>query len=181
MIALKRLHFSNDIQQKKGEFLIPFLAVFLLISIRYLYFGFEYYPQLDDYIQHHNYAAQSGVWENIQTLGLLAARPLAGVLDITLWSWLWPVQIIGVLLVSAMYATAAVQFQKLFAKLFGTSSFFTVVFALLPLGIEGTYWMSASTRIIPGLMFAALSASCFLRFLEEGGRRYAILSFCVSF
>lgn len=181
MIVLRRLHVSSGRQQKKGEFLTPFLAVFLLIAIRFLYCGFKYYPQLDDYIQHHNYAAQAGVIENIQTLGLLAARPLAGVLDITLWSWLWPCQIIGVLLISAMYATAAVQFQKLFAKLFGTSSFFLVVFALLPLGIEGTYWMSASTRIIPGLMFAALSATYLLRFLQEGGRRYAMLSFLCQF
>ena len=181
MIILRRLHLNSGKQQKKGEFLIPFFAVFLLIAIRFLYCGFEYYPQLDDYIQHHNYAAQAGVIENIQTLGLLAARPLAGVLDITLWSWLWPCQIIGVLLISAMYATAAVQFQKLFAKLFGTSSFFLAVFALLPLGIEGTYWMSASTRIIPGLMFAAISATYLLRFLEDSGRRYAMLSFLCQF
>ncbi len=177
---MKRVN-SYSAQWKKGEFLIPFLAVFLLISIRYLYFGFTYYPQLDDYIQHHNYAAQGSILENIQTLGLLAARPLAGILDISLWSWLWPCQIIGVLLISAMYAIAAVQFQKLFAKLFGTSSFFLVIFALLPLGFEGTYWMSASTRIVPGLLFTALSATCFLSFLESGERRCAILSFLYQF
>ena len=168
-------------QQRKGEALTSFFAVFLLIVLRFLYFGFQYFPQLDDYIQHHNYAMQGSLFYNIERLGLLAARPLAGILDVTLWSWLWPCAILGVLLIGVLYAAAAVQFQKIFSKLFGTSSFFLVIFALLPLGIEGTYWMSASTRIIPGLFFAALSAKYLLRFLEQGGRRSAVLTFLFQF
>lgn len=172
---------ANSIRQKRGEFLIPFFAVFFLIAIRYLYFGFQYFPQLDDYIQHHNYAQQGSFFSVIQELGLLAARPLAGIMDITVWSWLWPCAIVGVLLISAMYALAALQFHKLFAKLFGTSPFFMVMYALLPLGLEGTYWMSASTRIVPGMLFVALSAAAFLRFTEDGRWSNALLSFVLQF
>ena len=145
----------NFIQQRKGDNITFFFAVFFLIVIRFLYFGFKYFPQLHDYIQHHNYAPQGGFFYLVERLGLLGARPLAGILDITLWSWLWQCAIVGVLILSALYAFSAVKFQEIFEKFFGTSKFFIIIYALLPLGIEGTYWMSASTRIIPGMFFAA--------------------------
>ena len=174
--------FYRDLnKQKRGEHFVTFLAVFLLVAIRFLYFGFEYFPQLDDYIQHHNYAPQGSFFYLIERLGLLAARPIAGILDITLWSWLWPCAIVGVLLLSAMYALAAIELHKIFEKLFGTSKFFIVIFALLPLGIEGTYWMSASTRIIPGIFFASLSVSMLVKFMEKKKRKHAILSFLFQF
>ena len=173
--------YKNRIQQRRGDNSTSFFAVFFLISIRFLYFGFHYFPQLDDYIQHHNYAATGTFFSVLQKFGLLAARPLAGVLDITLWSWLWPSAIIGVLLLSAVYAIAAVEFYKLFSKLFGTSPFFLIVFTLLPLGVEGTYWMSASTRILPGLLLAALSAKYFCYVLEDGGKRNMTAAFLLQF
>jgi len=182
---MKRRTYEKRIQHRRGESITSFFAVFFLIAIRFLYFGFQYFPQLDDYIQHHNYAAEGDLFYLIQKYGLLAARPLAGVLDVTLWSWFWPCAILGVLLLSVLYAITAVEFQKLFAKFFGTSPFFMVIFALLPLGMEGTYWMSASTRIIPGLFFVAFSANSFCKFLEHGKKRsflfafiFQLLSFC---
>ncbi|MBQ8837111.1 MAG: hypothetical protein IJ002_06360 [Clostridia bacterium] len=153
----------------------------MLVAVRFLYFGFEYFPQLDDYIQHHNYAPQGSFFYLLERLGLLAARPLAGILDITLWSWLWPCAIVGVLLLSALYALSAIEFHKIFEKLFGTSKFFIVIFAILPLGIEGTYWMSASTRIIPGIFFASLSASLFVKFLEKGKNKDILLTLLFQF
>ena len=172
-MTLRKIDYRNT-TTKRRETLLPFLSVFLLVAVRYLYFGFRYFPQLDDYIQYHNYAQQGSVFYLIEKLGLLAARPLAGLFDITLWSWLWPCMILSVLLLSALYAASAVTFKNLFAKLFGTSGFFFVIYALMPLGIEGTYWVSASSRIIPGLLFAALSASCFQTFLD-GGRKAALI------
>ncbi len=182
MTSIKN-YFIKFIQWKKGGYITFFLAVFLLVAIRFLYCGFEYYPQLDDYIQHHNYAQQieqshnGDVGEFIKVVGILKARPLAGVLDITLWSWLWDFAIVGVILLSAMYALAAVEFNRIFERLFGTSKFFAVFFALFPLGIEGTYWMSASTRIIPGMLLTALSAGAFFAFLEKGKWCKLLLAF----
>ena len=169
----------NKSEQKHG--FADFLSVFLLVAIRFLYFGFKYFPQLDDYIQHHNYAPQGSFFYLFENLGLLAARPLAGILDITLWSWLWPCSIIGVLILCVLYSLASLEFYKVFNKLFGTSKFFIVIFALLPLGIEGTYWMSASTRIIPGIFFAAFSASQLVRFFECGKNKNAILTILFQF
>lgn len=172
---------SKLMRKQESSITLLYFATFFLVAIRFLYFGFKYFPQLDDYIQHHNYAPQGNFFYLVERLGLLGARPLAGILDITLWSWLWPCSIIGVLLLCALYAFAAVEFQKIFEKLFGTSKFFIIIFALLPLGIEGTYWMSASTRIIPGLFFAALSASAFVKFLESGRKSSIVLALLFQF
>ena len=117
----------------------------------------------------------------MERLGLLAARPLAGILDITLWSWLWPCSIVGVLILAALYSIAAIELCKLFEKLLGTSKLFIAIFALLPLGIEGTYWMSASTRIIPGLFFAAISAKFFVKYLESKRFKYELFSLICQF
>ena len=173
--------YANLKPNKKREFLPLFAVTFFLVAVRFLYFGFEYFPQLDDYIQHHNYAPQGDFLYLFERLGLLAARPLAGILDITLWSWLWPCAIVGLLILSAMYAFAAVVFYKIFEKLIGASKFLIVVFALLPLGIEGTYWMSASTRIIPGIFFVSLSAYFFVCFMENGRKKEFILALLFQF
>lgn len=177
---MKRLHFTQVNRERQNN-LLPFLSVFLLVALRYLYFGFRYFPQLDDYIQYHNYAAMGSVPYLIGKLGLLAARPLAGLFDITLWSWFWPCMIVSVLLLSAAYAASAVAFRNLFAKLFGTGGLFVVFYALMPLGIEGTYWVSASSRIIPGLLLCALAAGCFSRYLESGRRGQLIGALVLQF
>ena len=116
---MRRLHFAQ-VNHERQNTLLPLLSVFLLIALRYLYFGFRYFPQLDDYIQYHNYAAQGSVPYLVKALGLFAARPLAGLFDITLWSWLWGCMILSVLLLSAAYAASAVIFRNLFEKHFGT-------------------------------------------------------------
>lgn len=173
--------YEKRIQRRRGDSITSFFAVFSLIAIRFLYYGFRYFPQLDDYIQHHNYAAEGNLFYLIEKYGLLSARPLAGVFDVTLWSWLWPCAILGVLLLSALYAVSAIEFLKIFQRYFGTSPFFIVIYALLPLGIEGTYWMSASTRIIPGLLFTAWSAKCLCYFLDERRKRAFFLSVVCQF
>ena len=62
--------------------------VFLLVFMRFIYYGFNYYPQLDDYIQYYSYRQFLGtIPEIIQKLGLLSARPLAGLMDITIWNY----------------------------------------------------------------------------------------------
>lgn len=177
---MKRLHFTQ-INHERQNNLLPFLSVFLLVALRYLYFGFRYFPQLDDYIQYHNYAAMGSVPYLIGKLGLLAARPLAGLFDITLWSWLWPCMIVSVLLLSAAYAASAVAFRNLFAKHFGAGGLFVIFYALMPLGIEGTYWVSASSRIIPGLLLCALAAGRFSRYLESGRRGQLVGALVLQF
>ena len=163
-------------EERSERWLLLFLVVFALIFFRYCYYGFEYYYQLDDYIQYYNYAAHRGsVQTIISTLGLLAARPLAGIADITVWTRFFSRMIVGVAIISGMYAVSACAFKRVFNRHFGTGYVFIAVYALLPLGFEGTYWMSAATRIVTGLFFASLSLLCFDSWCEKGKKLHLLL------
>ncbi len=165
---------NRDLKNRK--YIIISLVLFGLIFVRYCYFGFQYFYQLDDYIQYHNYTAYGGgAGELIKSLGLLSSRPLAGLFDLFVWSPMYSVMLLAVAIISAMYSAAAVLFHKVFSKHFGTGFLFFVVFALLPLGFEGTYWLSASSRIVVGLFFAALSLLFFDKWCSGGRKRNLVL------
>jgi len=150
-------------------------VIFLLLMARACAFGFRYWPQLDDYIQYHNYAAQFSFPELQRVVGVLASRPLAGLADYFLWSPLFDHMILGVALVSALYAACVICMKRLMERYFHVGPVFPVVMALLPLGVEGTYWMSASTRIVVGLACAILAALAFGRWLDRGERPWALI------
>lgn len=154
------------------------LLLFTAIFIRYCYYGFEYYYQLDDYIQYHNFAVSSQPFEMMLSLGLLNNRPLASIADIFLWSHFYPVMLIGVALISLLFAISACLLRWIFNRHFGVSYLFCVIYTLLPLGFEGTYWMSASTRIVVGLFFASLALFEFQRWCDAG-RLHRLLLFIV--
>jgi len=143
-------------------------AVFVLLMLRSCVVGVRYWPQLDDYIQYVNYASGGNFWELQQKVGLLASRPLAGLADFFVWAPLFEHMIVGVALVSAMYALGVLLMKKLMERYFRLGPVFYVVMGLLPLGVEGTYWMSASTRIVVGLLFACLAALAFGRWMDSG-------------
>lgn len=149
---------------------VLFFLLFALIFVRFCYYGLQYFPQLDDYIQMHNQAAYYTFSQVVLDMGLLSSRPLASTLDVTLWSAFWPCMILAVALLSALYAGSAVLFRRVWGAYFGTGYVFLVLYALLPLGMEGTYWVSASTRILPALFFISLAMWLFQRWCREGKR-----------
>lgn len=152
------------------------IVLFCLVFFRYCYYGFEYFPQLDDYIQYHNYTAyNSDLGSLISILGLLASRPLAGLMDLYFWSGFFDHMIWAVALISALYTASAMLLHRVFFRRFGTGMLFFVVYALLPLGFEGAYWVSASSRIIVGMFFASASLLFFDRWCREGGRHRLVL------
>ncbi len=155
------------------------LTVILMSMLRFLYCGFKYYPQLDDYIQYHNYTSGhtiSEYWKAVERVGLLGARPLAGLGDIYFWSFFWEHMIVAVLIIATLYALSAVIFKKIFSRYFRCGWAFLIIYTLLPLGFEGAYWMSASTRLVVGLFFAALSCLALVKFSDGKGARYAVLA-----
>ena len=161
---------------EERNYIFLFFVLFGLIFARYCYYGFEYYYQLDDYIQYHNYTAGGqGFISLIKNVGLLSSRPLAGILDYFVWARFYGNMLIAVGLISAMYAAAALLLHKVFSKHFGTGYLFFVVFALMPLGFEGAYWVSASSRIVVGLFFTALSFFFFEDWCEKGTKRSLVL------
>ena len=163
---------------RKGDWKGPagmFLLLFLLVMARYCAFGIQYYPQLDDYIQYHNYIRSYSFMALQEKVGILSSRPLAGIADYFFWSPMFDHMILGVALISALYAAAVLLIWDILGRYFRTSPVLPVVMALLPLGMEGTYWMSASTRVVVGMFFAALAARTFLYWLDGRGWGWLIL------
>ena len=147
----------------------PWLAVFAVVFGRYLYYGFQYFYQLDDYIQYYNNAQfYDSLWEPVMKMGMLLSRPAAGLSDLYVWSGFYPLMILAVAILSGLYASAALLLKGVFKRHFGTGWVFVVLFALLPLGMEGLYWVSASSRIICGIFFAALGAWLLQRYFDGG-------------
>ncbi len=166
----------------KRRYVALFFVMFGLIFIRYCYYGFEYFYQLDDYIQYHNYLAYQGsMGELIKGLGLLSSRPLAGLCDLAVWSHFYGNMILAVAIISAMYAASSIMLHKVFSSRFGTGMLFFVIYALVPLGFEGAYWVSASSRIIVGLFFASASLLCFDLWCKNGSRLQLVLFAVLQF
>lgn len=148
---------------------------FLLLMARNCSCGLRYWPQLDDYIQYHNYAAGFTFPELQETVGLLASRPFAGLADYFVWSPMFEGMLLAVALLSALYALSAVLMKRLLERYFAIGPLFLPIMALLPLGVEGTYWVSASSRVVVGLFFACLAAMAFGGWLDHGTWPRALL------
>ncbi|MBE6988546.1 MAG: hypothetical protein E7432_07235 [Ruminococcaceae bacterium] len=162
------------------SFIIGF-ACFTLLLVRYFWQGVAYYPQMDDYIQYHNYASFYGsLGAAIENLGLLRARPLAGVMDIAVWSKLWGNMYIAVMIISALYVASGMLFKNVFEKYFKMSDIFLVIYLLSPFFFEAVYWVSASSRIVVGLFFAALALYLFQLYFEKNSKIMLAASFLVQ-
>ena len=161
------------------------ISLFAAALVRFLYCGFTYFPQLDDYIQYHNYAATENIPELLDRLGAFSVRPLALVADICVWSRFWGRMIVPLIIMAALWTASAIFLWEVLRRFYPVGNFFPLIFVLLPLNIEATYWLSASSRIVVGTFFASLSAYFLTLFCERGKKRFAalfllfnILSFC---
>jgi hypothetical protein len=153
----------------------------LLSAARFTASGFTYYPQLDDYIQYYKYTSLDTPAAAVIKYGMLAARPLSNAADVFVWANFWGNLFAAVLILSVLYAVSAMLFKSVFAQLFpgqfdgARGNAFTLLYLLLPLNIEGTYWLSASTRVVCGLFWTALAARCLINWLDRSEPRFAAL------
>ncbi len=171
----KRLRAWGDL--RRGP--LSFWLVWAAIVWRYLSCGISYCWQHDDYIQYINYPSVDDYVALMKSEGLLASRPLAAICDLYFWQHFSGAMIVAVLLLALLYAGSALLWQRLLHRRFGTGWMFTAFYALLPLGIEGTYWLSAGTRLICGLFFGGLAVWLLCVWAEEGKRWAAIAYFPV--
>jgi len=127
--------------------------------VRMGFLGFKYYPLLDDYIQYGVYGRVDEPFLNLYIKGsFFAARPLASICDIYIWSRFWNNMGVILFLFTVLHACSAylfiVSFEKAGVKL---GLCFAVFFVLYPLNFEASYWISASSRLIVGVFFVAVS------------------------
>jgi len=151
--------------------------LFGLIFVRCCYYGFTYFEQFDDYTR---YSVFTGGGLRAAR-AFLAPEPLGAVCDSLIWSRFAEKLIWAVGIISGLYAVSGVALHAVFRRRFGTGYVFYVVYALLPLGFEGSYWLSASTRIIPALFFAALALLFYDRWCLRGKKGMLALFIAFQF
>lgn len=144
------------------------ISFIVAVCLPYLIYGFRYFPILDDYIQYGCYPTYEKLSYVYLSIGTLSIRPLASLLDPAFWGQFWPAMGFALVLVTAMHLTSGFMFRDTLKKYSVTlSPLFFLIYLLFPLGMEGRYWLSASTRIVTGLFFASLSLWFLAKFLEE--------------
>ena len=130
---------------------LSFWLIWGTIVWRYLSCGAVYCWQHDDYIQYINYPSVEDYGLLLKSEGLLSSRPLAAIFDLWFWSKFAGAMMVGVLLLALLYAASAMLWQNVLHRRFGTGWIFTAIYTLLPLGFEGTYWMSVVQTVCSSL------------------------------
>ena len=88
---------------KRTQQVLPGILLYSLVFIRYVYYGFRYFYQLDDYIQYHNYTYfYDDLWNFVAEMGMLSSRPAAGPADVFVWSRFFPCMIVAVAVLAAV-------------------------------------------------------------------------------
>lgn len=164
---------------KNYDYSTPFilvLSVFLAI-FRFSCLSFRYIPYLDDYVQYFYYPTFENPWQTIFFGGpkILFTRPLAGLCDRFLWSLFAHNLGIAIVIISFLYGISGALFYKVFGMLnLHPSPLFLAIYFFSPLNTEGTYWLSASTRVVASLFLIALS--CYELVQKQTGI-FALFSF----
>ncbi len=160
------------VQHTKRVYLYYIIAAVL----PFLLYGFRYFPILDDFIQYGSYPKYQDLSYVYVTIGTLSTRPLASLLDPLFWGMFWNHMWVSFVLISALYIASGILFSETLKEIKGSfSPFFLLVYFLFPMGAEGRIWLSAATRLIPGLFFASLSFYFLVKYIKEKKARLFLL------
>lgn len=138
---------------------IPWFFLFFAIILKNAYYLFEYLPVADDNNSYGIYRLSSNIIQDvILHYNLHTVRPALALMDSYIWSKLWNCLGIAFFIITIIHFLSCILLYKIFELLDLNMGIIAIaIFALLPLGSDATYWLSASTRIIVGLFFILLS------------------------
>lgn len=129
------------------------LPLSFLLILKNLIFG--YFPILDDHIQYSAYSLYTQKYI-LFTVGTIYKRPGAAVFDLFVWQNLG--MNISVICITVMLVLSLFMLKEIFKTVNINIGIFSGAFMLFcPLNLEAVYWLSASSRIVTGLFFCALS------------------------
>ena len=149
---------AGEPMKAKEKLNITALIFFAALLLKYIVFGFRYYPVLDDFIQYGGYPLYNDLSYVYLGIGTISARPLATLLDPVLWGSMWGNMGLALFIIMLLHFTSVYLLSDTLERLgYKLSPIFWLIMLFLPIGAEGAYWISASSRIIMGLFFAALS------------------------
>ncbi len=155
-------------------------ALFLLYLTRYILVGFKYGPILDDYIQYFWYPnAYENIGDVFLGIGTITTRPLAAISDIYFWSYFFlnPV-ILTFMLSRASFFAVYFLANTLEQMRIKVGALFYIILLFIPLCIESQYWLSASSRVIVGVLTAGFSMR-FFSFYKKKKNVFLLILFCV--
>lgn len=137
--------------------------------------GFLYFPVLDDYIQYGGYPLYENVSYVFLKIGTIVTRPFASLLDPTLWGAFYPHLFFVLLIISALFFLGTKLITNTLERLdIHVTPFLYAILLLCPLGFEGTYWISASSRICVGLFFLGLASHFLIKIIDTKKRMFFI-------
>lgn len=161
-----RLHSSYSSTGTRRTLACAVLFILALL-LRASFGGIGYEPILDDTVQYILYPTSVDYGALIAREGMFSSRPLAALMDLFVVGQMGNL-FFAVILMAVMHGISCVLFQRILSRFFSVGPVFAVIYTLLPLGCEGTYWLSAATRVVSGLFFTACAAAVLCRFIEAG-------------
>lgn len=156
---------------KKNFYWVAFLSIML---IKYGFYNFRYYPVIDDWIQYGCFSLIKEIFKEIIIgTGTYTTRPLASLSDPYIWAQFWGNMWITFLIITLLHFVSGYLLYKVFEyNKLNVGLIFLIIFGLLPLGTEATYWISASSRLVAGIFFMALSLYLLSLLIHKNYKNY---------
>ncbi len=168
-------------EKKRTESFICVLIFSFAVILKFGYYRFSYYPILDDYIQYGSYHLYDKSYVLFQ-IGTIYTRPLAAICDLYLWGLFRDNLSIVFIIITAMHVLSAFLFKRAFGKAeIQCGNLFLIFYLLSPILSEAVYWISASARIVPSLLFCALSLNFLYEYLDKKKFYMWLLAFLTHF
>ncbi len=151
------------------------ISFFIALIFKMFSSGLIYYPVLDDYIQYGGYPLYDKLSYVYLNIGTIATRPFASLADPAVWGKTFPDLWIAALIIAVCFFFAAKLLDAVFTRLgISVTPFLYAILLLIPVGFEGTYWISASSRICVGLFFLSLTAYLLIKTIDTKKGIYII-------
>ncbi|MBQ3181364.1 MAG: hypothetical protein IJB50_01185 [Clostridia bacterium] len=151
------------------------ISFFAALIFKVASFGFSYFPVLDDYIQYGGYPLYENVSHVFLNIGTISTRPFASLLDPVAWGAFYPHLFFVVLIISALFFFGTKLIAASLERLdIHVTPFLYAILLLCPLGFEGTYWISASSRICVGLFFLGLASHFLIKIIDTDKKLFYI-------
>lgn len=159
-----------------------YLSLLLVMLCTFSFWGFNYFPILDDNNQYGVYNLRSDdTWTNvIMHYKNYTVRPLALFTDSYVLSYLWDNMYLAVILMVLLHWMTACFLKEIFEKInVNVSWIWFVLFGFAPFLTESIYWISASSRIVVSMFLCVLSNLVLIRVLTDEKNKYKKVFFLV--
>ena len=158
------------------------IAFLLALVFKMFSLGVDYFPVLDDYIQYGGYPLYDNLSHVYLNIGTIATRPFASLLDPLVWGKFFPNLYVVAGIIAVLFFLGAYLMGRSFERMgIYITPYLYAILLLFPLGFEGTYWISASSRICVGIFFTGLALELLIKCIEKKRRLLYVLYILVTF